>query len=162
MVLEGTARAIARETQVHNRRIKRLALVDPGLGVLGMVTGSGPEPMYNLYAWENERDVVRGPLPRCLFAAHRGASPGSCLLRPRPSHRETYPLPDAVRVPRVRAQPATGTALHLHPVRRPVSALRQRARGRADTHPATIPRIKRAKLETEELPITARIRDQPP
>ena len=88
MVLEGTARAIARETQVHNRRIKRLALVDPGLGVLGMVTGSGPEPMYNLYEGERERHVVRGPLPRCLFAAHRGASPVSFLLSPRPSHLE--------------------------------------------------------------------------
>ena len=65
MVLEGTARAIARETQVHNRRIKRLALVDPGLGVLGMVTGSGPEPMYNLYEGERERRRAgaAAPLP---------------------------------------------------------------------------------------------------
>lgn len=66
MVLEGTARAIARETQVHNRRIKRLALVDPGLGVLGMVTGSGPEPMYNLYEGvtrETRRAGAAAPLP---------------------------------------------------------------------------------------------------
>ena len=108
-----------------------------------------------IYMRENERDVVRGPLPRCLFAAHRGASPVSFLLSPRPS--QCYRPTDAVPVP-------TGTCtrphLRLRPVCRPVSALRQRARGRADTHPTTIPRIKRAKLETEELPITARIRDQ--
>ena len=73
MVLEGTARAIARETQVHNRRIKRLALVDPGLGVLGMVTGSGPEPMYNLYEGVTERDTSCGGRCPAAFSPHTAA-----------------------------------------------------------------------------------------
>ena len=137
MVLEGTARAIARETQVHNRRIKRLALVDPGLGVLGMVTGSGPEPMYNLYAWENERDVVRGPLPRCLFAAHRGASPVSFLLSPRPSHLiRRLPASATDAVPGTRPTRNRYRALHLHPVRTAQTRLRTpAARQRTRRHP---------------------------